>query len=181
MDQIVPIERVEQKIYVIRGQKVMLDRDLAELYGVPTKVLNQAVRRNLGRFPEDFMLILSEAEVKSLRSQFVTLDGMNWSQFVTSSRNRPKSAQFLAFTERGVAMLSSVLKSEQAILMNIQIIRAFGRMREMIAGYEELRLKVEAMEKEYGDHFRTLFDAMQRLLAEPESGKDEIGFQPGSD
>ena len=154
MDQFIPIERVEQRIFVIRGQKVMLDRDLAELYGVPTKVLNQAVKRNPGRFPSDFMFILSEVEAKTLRSQFVTSK---------SEKRGGTQYQIYAFTEQGVAMLSSVLRSEQAILINIAIIPTFVRMRQMIAGSEELRLKVEAMEKQYDEHFREVFTALRKV------------------
>ena len=162
-----PNERVEQKIFIIRGQKVMLDRHLAELYGVSTKVLNQAVRRNIARFPEDFMFQLTKLEMENWKSQFVTSnsDKMGY-------RKLP-----LVFTEYGVAMLSSVLSSEQAIMTNIQIIRAFGRLREMASHYHELRLRIEAMEKQYDEHFREVFTALRQLLAEPESPKEEIGFR----
>ena len=122
MDTTVPVERITSKIYLIRGMKVMLDRDLAELYGVETKVLKQAVRRNIKRFPEDFMFELTKSEEKSLRSQIVTL-------------KRGQHAKYLpfAFTEQGVAMLSSVLNSERAIEVNIQIMRAFTQLRQMLA------------------------------------------------
>ena len=162
----IPVERVEQRIYLIRGQKVMLDRDLAELYGVKTFVLNQAVRRNIERFPSDFMFEITADELLN-----------NSSQIVMSSTNRPKSAKILAFTEQGVAMLSGLLKSERAVAMNIAIFRAFVRMRQMVTGYDDLRLKVEAMEKQYDDHFRSVFDALRRLLSDPEPPKEEIGFQ----
>jgi hypothetical protein len=164
---IVPFERVERRIYFIRGQKVMLDRDLAELYGVETKVLNQAVRRNNERFPMDFMFVLSEVELKNWRSQFVT-------------SNREKMGLRYApmvFTEHGIAMLSSVLKSERAILVNIQIIRTFTKLREMILENDQLRAKLEFLEKQYDEQFRIVFDALRRLLDDEESPKTEIGFR----
>jgi hypothetical protein len=186
---LMPFERIEQRIYLIRGKKVMLDRDLAELYGVETKVLNQSVRRNSERFPEDFMFQLSLNEVQSLRSQFVTSKSKNSdsslgtgqnlkSQIVTSSLNwggirKPP----LAFTEQGVAMLSSVLKSERAILVNIQIIRTFTKLREMISENDYLRRKLEAMEMQYDKQFKIVFDALRRVLAEEDEPKPEIGFK----
>jgi hypothetical protein len=186
---LMPFERIEQRIYLIRGKKVMLDRDLAELYGVETKVLNQSVRRNSERFPEDFMFQLSLNEVQSLRSQFVTSKSKNSdsslgtgqnlkSQIVTSSLNwggirKPP----LAFTEQGVAMLSSVLKSERAILVNIQIIRTFTKLREMISENDYLRRKLEAMEMQYDEQFKIVFDALRRVLAEEDEPRSEIGFK----
>jgi len=162
----IPIEHIESKIFLIRGQKVMLDRDLAGLYGVETKVLNQAVRRNSSRFPEDFMFELTLNEAKSSRSQFVTL-------------NRGENIKYLpyAFTEQGIAMLSSVLKSERAIHVNIQIIRAFTKMREMIAHHAELRSKLEALELRYDEQFRIVFDAIRRILSDEDDPKTEIGFK----
>lgn len=164
---IIPLERIESRIYVIRGKKVMLDRDLAGLYGVETKVLNQAVRRNLERFPEDFMFNLSEVELR------------NWkSQFVTSNREKMGMRYLpLVFTEQGVAMLSSVLKSQRAILVNIQIIRTFTRLREMISENDQLHRKLEIMEKQYDEQFKIVFDALRRLLEDEESPKPEIGFR----
>lgn len=177
----IPVERVEQRIYVIRGEKVMLDRDLAELYGVETRVLNQAVKRNIRRFPGDFMFVLSDVEADILRSQITTpnvdsRDGMS-SQIVMTSKKRPMSAKLCAFTEQGVAMLSGILNSERAIAVNIAIFRAFCRLREMAVGYRDLTLKVEAMEKQYDEHFRIVFDALRRLLSEPERPDGEIGFR----
>jgi hypothetical protein len=133
MKDSVPVERITSKIYLIRGQKVMPDRDLAELYGVETKVLKQAVRRNSKRFPEDFMFELSAGEFKNLRSQFVT---SSWGGI----RYKP-----MAFTEQGVAMLSSVLNSERAIQVNNQIMRAFTKLRQMLATNADLRRKIEDM------------------------------------
>lgn len=165
---IVPSERIADKIHVIRGRKVLLDRDLAELYGVPTKVLNQAVRRNNDRFPEDFMFFLSQDERKLLRSQIVTSNkgrgGMRWSP--------------IAFTEQGVAMLSSVLRSPRAIMVNIQIIRTFTKLRELLAENEQFRLKIEAMERRYDAHFKVVFDAIRQLLADPSPEEKQIGFKP---
>lgn len=162
-----PIERIEQRIYLIRGKKVMLDRDLGELYGVETKVLNQSVKRNLKRFPEDFMFELSLNEAQNLKSQIVT------SSFMHGGRRKP----VMAFTEQGIAMLSSVLRSERAILVNIQIIRTFTKLREMISENDYLRRKLEAMEKQYDEQFKIVFDALRRILTEDEEPKPEIGFQ----
>ncbi|MFA4954136.1 MAG: ORF6N domain-containing protein [Patescibacteria group bacterium] len=161
---LIPAERIVDKLYIFRGQKVMLDRDLADLYGVPTKVLNQAVQRNIKRFPSDFMFKLTTEELKNSRSQFVT---SSWG----GVRYPP-----LAFTEQGVAMLSSVLNSERAILVNIQIIRTFARLREMIASHEDLRLKLEALERRYDEQFKIIFDAFRKML-EDENAKSQIGFK----
>ena len=161
---IIPSERIENRILFIRGKKVMIDRDLALLYGVPTKVSNQAVRRNNARFPIDFMFQLDECEYSNLRSQFVTSSlrrgGVRWPPF--------------AFTEQGVAMLSSVLRSERAISVNIQIMRTFTRLRELIGQNEELKLKIEALESRYDQQFKVVFDAIRRLLAEDEKPEKEI-------
>ena len=140
-------EIIAGKIYFLRGQKVMLDRDLAELYGVETRVLNQAVTRNADRFPDDFMFPLSRAEIESI------------SQIVISSKIK-FSKNVRAFTEQGVAMLSSVLRSKRAIQVNIQIMRTFTQLRNMLAGHEDLKRKIEAMEKKYDEHFRIVFEAI---------------------
>ena len=144
----------------------MLDRDLAQLYGVETRTLNQAIRRNSGRFPDDFMFVLSLREAESLRSQFVISNVGRG-----GIRYRP-----IAFTEQGIAMLSSVLNSERAILVNIQIIRTFTKLRDMIAHHAELRDKLEALEMRYDEQFKIVFDAIRRLLAEEDAPKTEIGF-----
>ncbi|MEK7473399.1 MAG: ORF6N domain-containing protein [Patescibacteria group bacterium] len=164
---LVPFERIEQRIYLIRGKKVMLDRDLAELYGVKTHVLNQAVKRNIKRFPEDFMFKLSLDEAQNLISQFV-ISSSGWG----GRRHVP-----LAFTEQGIAMLSSVLKSERAILVNIQIIRTFTKLREMISENDYLRRKLEAMEMQYDEQFKIVFDALRRVLTVEDEPKSEIGFK----
>lgn len=159
-----PVEVIEKKILLIRGQKVMLDRDLAELYGVETRALNQAVRRNSKRFPEDFMFSLSREEI------------MNLSQTVISSKIK-HSPSVSVFTEQGVAMLSTVLRSDRAIEVNIAIMRAFVKLREMLASNKELSKKLEAMEKKYDEQFKVVFDAIRALMSSPEKTKREIGFK----
>jgi hypothetical protein len=164
---------VEQRIYLARGQKVMLDRDLAELYGVETKALNQAVKRNRDRFPSDFMFQLTAAETQVLRSQFVTSNESRGGR-----RYRP-----YAFTEHGVAMLSSVLKSRRAVRVNIMIVRAFMKLREILATHKELARRLEDLERKYHRHDQELlavFEAIRKLLAEPPGAKRRIGFVAGA-
>ncbi len=167
MASLVAIERVEQRILEVRGHKVMLDAHLATLYGVPTKVLNQAVKRNRKRFPSDFMFQLSAEESQALRSQIVTLE-----------RGRGRHRKYLpyAFTEQGVAMLSSVLKSERAIRVNVEIMRAFVRLRAMAVSYKDLARKVEALERKYDAQFKAVFDAIRELMKPPEPKRRAIGF-----
>jgi hypothetical protein len=167
---LVPVERIERAILLIRGRKVMLDADLASLYGVETRVLVQAVRRNLGRFPEDFMFQLSKEEVDFLRSQIVTL-----------KRGRGQHSKYLpyAFTEQGVAMLSSVLRSPRAIQVNIEIMRAFVRLRQMLASHAELARKLDALEQKYDVQFKAVFDAIRQLMVPPEPKRRPIGFRKG--
>ena len=165
----VPVELVERRIYLIRGQKVMLDSDLADLYQVPTKALNQAVRRNSDRFPEDFMFQLTEEEASALRSQIVTLE---------KGRGRYSKYAALAFTELGVAMLSSVLSSQRAIQMNIVIMRAFVRMRELLSGHKALAERIEKMErtqKQHGSILVAVVQDIQRLKNPPQTRA--IGFR----
>jgi phage regulator Rha-like protein len=145
----------------------MLDRDLAELYGVPTKALKQAVRRNKARFPNDFMFVLNRQEVATLRSQIVTSKD--------EARGGVRYAS-MAFTEQGVAMLSSVLNSEQAVLVNIAIVRTFVRLRQILASHADLASKLEELEKKYDAQFRVVFDALRQLMNPPEPKKKEIGF-----
>jgi phage regulator Rha-like protein len=169
MSNLIQQETIESKILIIRGKRIMLDRDLAYLYGVETKVLNQAVKRNIKRFPEDFMFQLSKDEFQNWRSQFVTSKSDRM-----GLRRRP-----YAFTQEGVAMLSSVLNSERAIQVNIQIIRAFVKLREMILTNEELRHKIEKIERTVGEHdrqFKVVFEAIKQLLAPPEKPTRTIGF-----
>jgi len=163
---LIPLAAIERKIFFIRNAKVMLDRDLAELYRVETKVLKQAVRRNISRFPDDFMFELSKEEFRNWRSQFVT------------SRKDRIGLRYspMAFTEQGVAMLSSVLKSERAIEANIAIMRAFVQMRRMMATHEGLRKKIQEMESKYDEQFQLVFEAIRQLLEEDEKPKPKIGF-----
>jgi hypothetical protein len=159
----------------------MLDRDLAGLYEVSTKALNQAVRRNLDRFPPDFMLRLTWQEVADLRSRFVTLNGRDCSpsrsQSVTLKRGANVKYRPYAFTEQGVAMLSSVLRSKQAIAVNIEIMRAFVRLRQILASHADLARKLDALEKKYDSQFRVVFDAIRQLMQPPpEPGHKKIGF-----
>jgi len=167
---LVPVERIEKAILLIRGKKVMLDADLASLYGVETRVLVQAVRRNLGRFPEDFMFQLCKEEVDFLRSQIVTL-----------KRGRGQHSKYLpyVFTEQGVAMLSSVLRSPRAIQVNIEIMRAFVRLRQMLASHAELARKLDALEQKYDVQFKAVFDAIRQLMVPPEPKRRPIGFRKG--
>lgn len=144
----------------------MLDRDLAELYQVETRSLKQAVRRNSERFPDDFMFELTKEELENWRSQFVTSN-----EDKMGLRHPP-----MAFTEQGVAMLSSVLRSKRAIQVNIQIMRAFTQMRSMLAGYTQLKHKIEAMERKYDDNFQVVFEAIKQLLEVENSPKRQIGF-----
>jgi hypothetical protein len=169
---LVPAERIEKAILLIRGKKVMLDADLASLYAVETRVLVQAVRRNLGRFPEDFMFQLSKEEVDFLRSQIVTL-----------KRGRGQHSKYLpyAFTEQGVAMLSSVLRSPRAIQVNIEIMRAFVRLRQMLASHAQLARKLDALEQKYDAQFKAVFDAIRQLMAPPEPKRRPIGFRRGEE
>ena len=163
----IPAERITKKIYLIRGQKIMLDRDLAELYGVQTKVLKQAVRRNISRFPNDFMFELTDEEFQNWRSQIVTSKSDRM-----GLRYKP-----MAFTEQGVAMLSSVLNSARAIQVNIQIMRAFTRLRQMLLSHDELKRKIEVMEKKYDENFKIVFEAIKQLIeTEDKPKKKRIGY-----
>ncbi|HHT9108278.1 MAG TPA: ORF6N domain-containing protein [Candidatus Wunengus sp. YC63] len=159
-------ESIENKIFSIRSKRVMLDRDLANLYQVETKVLNQAVKRNIQRFPDDFMFQLTREEFNSLRSQIVTL-----------KRGQHRKYLPYVFTEQGVAMLSSVLNSKRAIQVNIQIMRAFIKLKEMLSTHKDLKQKIEEMEKKYDYQFKIVFDAIKQLLEPPEEPKGKIGFQ----
>jgi hypothetical protein len=162
----VPAERIERRILVIRGQKVMLDADLAELYRVPTKSLNLAVKRNSARFPEDFMFRLTPDEADALRFQIET-----------SKRGRGGRRYFpYAFTEQGVAMLSSVLRSERAAQVNVAIMRAFVKLREMLASHADLARQLDRMEKKYDAQFRVVFDAIRELMAPTTRARRRIGF-----
>ena len=158
---LIPAERIENAIFLIRGQKIMLDRDLAGLYWVQVKVLNQAVKRNLSRFPDDFMFVLTAEEAESLRSQFVTLK--------KRSRRHRRYLPY-AFTEQGVAMLSTVLNSERAIEVNIAIMRAFVRLRGILSTHKDLARKLADLERKLGEHdekFAIVFEAIRQLMSPP--------------
>ena len=165
MTNIVPIESVTEKIYLIRGIKVMLDKDLAALYGVGNKVLKQEARRNIDRFPFDFMFELSKKEYQSLRSQNETLKRGQHSKYLP-----------FVFTEQGVAMLFSVLKSEKAVHVNIQIMRAFIMMRKMSISNEPLNQKIIAMERKYDKQFQIVFEMIKQLMEQDEKPKRKIGY-----
>ena len=169
MTRLIPSERIESKILSLRSKRVMLDRDLAALYGVETRKLNQQVKRNIKRFPEDFMFRLNKREFKILKSHFVT---SSWG----GVRKLP-----YAFTEQGVAMLSSVLNSDRAIQVNIQIMRTFTKLREMLLTHADLRRKIEAMERKYDKRFRIVFEALKGLIEPPTKKMKEIGFKPKND
>jgi ORF6N domain-containing protein len=168
----IPPERIEGMILMIRGQRVLIDEDLAELYGVETRVLIQAVKRNSDRFPEDFMFQLTKEERESLRCQFGTSSLR--SQFVISKASSGGAGRVggrggrrhlpYAFTEQGVAMLSSVLRSPQAVQVNIEIIRAFVRMRRLLASHADLTHKLRALERKYDSQFKVVFDAIRQLM-----------------
>lgn len=165
MSNLVPLESIIRRIYVFRGHKVMVDSDLAEMYGVETRVFNQAVRRNLARFPEDFMFQLDDEEFGALRSQPVTSnEGRGGRRFNPN-----------VFTEQGVAMLSSVLRSERAIEINIAIMRAFVRLRDLLTSNEEIARRLADLETKIDDHdesIRVAFDALRQLMTEPERESD---------
>jgi hypothetical protein len=164
---LVPAERIERAILLIRGQKVMLSTDLAELYSVEPRVLVQALKRNIERFPEDFMFQLSQSEFSNLKSQIVM---SRWG----GQRHPP-----YAFTEQGVAMLSSVLRSKRAVRVNIEIMRAFVRLRRILASHKELARKLDELEKKYDAHFKVVFDAIRELMAPAEPPpRRRIGFSP---
>jgi len=173
-------QTIEEKIYFIRGQKVMLDRDLAWLYGVQTYRLNEAVKRNKKRFPEDFMFKLTKEEDNLLKSQFVTpniKDTSLTSQIAMLKRGQHSKYLPYAFTEQGVAMLSSVLNSDRAIQVNIEIMRIFIKIRNMLSEHKDLLKKIDAMEKNYDRQFRIVFDIIRELNAPPAKPKKQIGFK----
>lgn len=159
-----PAEIIEKRIYLLRDHKVMLDFKLAELYEVDTKILKRAVRRNIDRFPEDFMFEINKAELENLRCPFGT-----------SSWGGIRYVPF-AFTEQGVAMLSSILRSKKAVNVNIEIMRAFVKLRELMLTHKDLATKLETLEKKYDSQFKLVFDAIKQLMAPPVKEKRKIGF-----
>ena len=165
---LIPSEKIEKSIYLIRGEKVMLDRDLAEMYGVPTKVFNQAVKRHKERFPSDFMFQLTKEEAVSIRLR---------SQSVTLKRGQHLKYRPHAFTEHGILMLSSVLNSQRAVQVNIEIMRAFVNLRRMLTGNVELAGKLKELESKYDRQFKVVFDAIRRLMSPAPSARKPIGFR----
>jgi hypothetical protein len=164
MGNLITVEDIEKRIYFIRGVKVMIDRDLAELYEVVTKRLKEQVRRNIDRFPADFMFELSYQEVMNLRSQIAT---SSWG----GTRYVP-----MAFTEQGVAMLSSVLRSKRAIQVNVQIMRAFVKLRHMILDHDDLKRELDELRKQTDERFQIVFTVLDKLVTEDEETKRKIGF-----
>ncbi|HVM62315.1 MAG TPA: ORF6N domain-containing protein [Verrucomicrobiae bacterium] len=162
-NSIVPVERIQNCIVLVRGQKVILDRDLAALYRVETRVLNQSVQRNISRFPRDFMFELSRGEIKRI-SQFVISSDIKYSKRVR------------AFTEQGVAMLSSVLRSPRAVSVNIEIMRAFVKLRQVLATHADLARKLDELEEKYDAQFKFVFDAIRELMSPPQRRRKQIGF-----
>ncbi len=162
----IPAEQIERRIFLIRGQKVMLDGDLAALYDVKPIALRQQVKRNKERFPEDFMFQLTAGEAESLLSQSVIPSRRNFGGFMP-----------YAFTEQGVAMLSSVLRSERAVQVNIAIMRAFVKLREMLASHRDLARRLDELEKKYDSQFRVVFDAIRELMSPPAPSRRKIGFR----
>ena len=168
---LISVEKIEKSIYFIRGEKVMLDRDLARLYEVATKTLNRAVKRNLQRFPLDFMFQLTEDEADALRYQIGTSN---------KGRGGRRYLPYV-FTEQGVAMLSSVLNSECAIIVNIEIMRAFVRLRQLLASNTELARRLDELESKYDKQFKIVFVAIRQLMTKPVRDRKEIGFVRDSD
>lgn len=166
MKDVIPVERIEKRILLLRGQKVMLDSALAELYGVTVGRLNEQVRRNASRFPADFMFQLEEGEVKNLRSQFA----------ISSSSYGGRRYLPYAFTEQGVAMLSSVLRSERAVQVNIAIMRTFVNLRGLLSTHKDLARKLDDLERKYDAQFRVVFDAIRALMEPPAGAARRIGF-----
>ncbi len=167
MSTLIPRERIEQTILLIRGHNVMLDSDLAQLYGVTVGRLNEAVKRNGDRFPSDFMFQLTRAELEHLKSQ-IAISSSKWG----GRRHAP-----YVFTEQGVAMLSSVLRSKRAIEVNIAVMRTFVRLREMISSNKVLARRLTDLEKKYDGQFRVVFEAIRELMAEPPTKSRRIGFK----
>ena len=167
---LIPSERIEESIYLIRGEKVMLDGDLPSLYGVETGALNRAVKRNVQRFPPDFMFQLTAEEADNLRCQIGTSN---------KGRGGRRYLPYV-FTEQGVAMLSTVLNSERAVLVNIEIMRAFVKLRQMLASNAELSRRLDELESKYDKQFRVVFDAIRQMMATPVRSRKEIGFRSRS-
>jgi len=171
VSNVIPLQTITNAILFIRGHKIILDEDLAKLYEVETRILTRAVKRNLERFPEDFMFQLNEEEYENLRSHLG----------ISNQRGGRRYLPY-AFTEQGVAMLSSVLRSERAVLVNIEIMRTFVKIREMLPNHKDLTKKLDNLEKKYDKQFRIVFDAIRQLMnAGDDKKKRPIGFAPWSD
>ena len=166
MSSLVPLEIINQKIIYLRDQKVMLDYDLAALYDVNTKRLNEAVKRNIERFPEDFMFQINDEEFENLRSHFAT----------SSEKHGGRRYLPYAFTEQGIAMLSGVLRSEKAVQVNIAIMRAFVQMREAMLSNKDMARKIDEMESKYDGQFQIIFDALRSIFEAPVPDKPQIGY-----
>ena len=166
-ESLIPIERIEQKIYLVRGEKIMLDSDLAEIYGVTTKRFNEQVKRNIKRFPEDFMFQLTAEEFENLRSQIATSSSITYG----GRRYLP-----YVFTEHGALMAANILKSEIAVEASVQVVRAFVKLRQILASNAELSKKVEALEQKYDANFKVVFDAIKKLMLPPDKPRQAIGF-----
>lgn len=164
MKAMIPLERVESRIFWVRGEKVIVDSDLAELYGVTTKRLNEQVKRNVNRFPRDFMFQMGVDELDVMRSQIAT-----------ASRRNMRFPPYV-FTEHGALMAANVLNSKRAVAASVQVVRAFVKLRQMLASNVELARKVETLEKKYDANFKVVFDAIKNLMMPPESHKGKIGF-----
>lgn len=159
------LNQIEQLIFIVRKQKVMLDSDLAKIYGVETKYLNRAMKRNMNRFPSDFMFQLNQHEAEFLRCQFVTLEKLSHYKYLP-----------YVFTEHGALMLASILNSETAVNASVQVVRSFVRLREMVISHSELSRKLLDLEKKYDSQFKIVFDAIQKLMVVPEILKKKIGI-----
>jgi len=172
---LIPAERIEKAIYLIRGQRVMLDRDLAKLYGVPTKAFNQAVKRHAERFPPDFMFQLTSEEA---RAWWLEINANRLrSQIVTLKRGQHIKYRPYVFTEHGILMLSSALNSDRAIQVNIEIMRSFVKLRRMLVSNAELSRRLDDLENKYDRQFKVVFDAIRQLMSPPQRGPKQIGFR----
>ncbi|MBP9663312.1 MAG: ORF6N domain-containing protein [Pyrinomonadaceae bacterium] len=178
MNALIPLERVESRILFIRGEKVIVDSDLAQLYGVTTSNFNKAVKRNIERFPSDFMFQLTKEEFESLRFQTGISNESMRSQFATSKERGGRRYLPYAFTEHGALMAANILNSDRAVEASVQVVRAFVKLRQMLASNAELARKVEALEQKYAANFKVVFDAIKQLMAPPTSPNSKIGFLP---
>lgn len=180
MNALIPLERVESRILFIRGEKVIVDADLAELYGVTTSNFNKAVKRNMDRFPDDFMFRLTKEEVESLRFQTGISNDESMRSQIATSKERRGGRRYLpyAFTEHGALMAANILNSPRAVEASVQVVRAFVKLRQMLASNADLARKVEALERKYDANFKVVFDAIKKLMAPPLSSQTKIGFLP---